>query len=66
MVPIWLERRFFLSVLRRINGEWRSFDHSAHDDTMLLRCVFRDGLLEIPSLSMNQKTKGWAARGEGV
>ena len=66
MVSIGLEPGFFLSVLLRINGEWESFDHSAHDETMLLRCVFRDGLVENPSLSMNQKTKGWAARGEGV
>lgn len=48
MVPIGLEPGFFLSEMLRINGEWRSFDHSAHDETMLLRCVFRERLVENP------------------
>lgn len=48
------------------NGDHSRINHSAHDETLLLRYVFRDGLVESPNLSMNQKTKGRAARREGV
>jgi hypothetical protein len=48
------------------NGDHSTINHSAHSETLLLRYVFKDGLVESPDLSMNQQTNGRAARREGV